>query len=325
MALEHIDPYPWFLNKPLELTVNEQLVRTRITSSEWADSWRPLLARLYDLWRAHFPRRYLVAIAGPPGAGKSVLAEQLRFIIEKGGLHRDAHAAALPMDGFHYPNAVLQEQVRKLPDGREIHLSSLKGHPDTYDVARLRRAIQTLIERPEFVMWPGYSRYIHDVVPDKYRVPQAMNLVIIEGNFLLLDRGHFQGVPALFNLRIYVDAPAPRIIANLMDRHIRGGRTVDDAKEWVKRIDLPNARTVESTKSAADVVIERDTDDDIASVTWRGEAPLPSSRPEIPDVPAPAPTVSGMRPAGVHAAGGLPQATGSQLPPAPPARPASHG
>jgi len=131
-------------------------------------------------------------------------------------------------------------------------------------------------------------------------------------------------LPSLFHLRIYVDAPAPRIIANLMDRHIRGGRSIDSAKEWVKRIDLPNARTVESTKSTADVIIERDTDDDIAAITWRGEAPLPSSRPEIPDVPAPAPAISGMRHGGVHAAGGPLQATGSQVPTAPPAGPASH-
>jgi len=69
------------------------------------------------------------------------------------------------------------------------------------------------------------------------------------------------------------------IIANLMDRHIHGGKSVDQAKDWVKRVDLPNARLVESTKSHADVVIERDTDDDIAAITWKGEEPIISSKP----------------------------------------------
>jgi pantothenate kinase len=349
VALEHIEPYPWFLNKPLELVVNEQMVRTRITASEWADSWRPLLARLYDLWMARFPKRYLIAVAGPPGAGKSVFAEQLHFILEKGGLHREAHAVALPMDGFHYPNVVLQAHVRKLPDGTEIRLSSLKGHPETYDVPRLRRFIQALIERPEYLMWPGYSRDVHDVIPEKYRVHESVNVVIIEGNYLLLDRGHFQGLAAWFDLRIYVDAPAPRIIANLMDRHIQGGRTIDEAKDWVKRIDLPNARTVESTKSAADVVIERDTDDDIASVTWRGEQPISSSKPEIPQSPVPPPLVPGtLHPHGAPHSGaphgvspaaqleaarhpgdtpppeGMPHPNGIPAPPAPPAGASAH-
>jgi pantothenate kinase len=304
VALEHIEPYPWFLNKPLDLVVNEQLVRTRITASEWADSWRPLMARLYDLWIAQFPKRYLIAVAGPAGAGKSLFAEQMHFLIDKGILHRDAHVVSLPVDGFAYPNAVLQMHQRKLPDGSEIPLSSLQGHPDTIDVPRLRRFLQALIARPEYLPWPGYSRFVHDIVAEKYKVHQSVNVVVIDGNYLLLDRGPFQGIPGLFDLRVYVDAPAPKIIANLMDRHIRGGQTIDDAKEWLKRIDLPIARIVESTKSAADVIIERDTDDDIASITWRGEEPIAGARPEIPEVPLTPIPSHDTHPGTAHDAGG---------------------
>ena len=272
MALEHIDPYPWFLNKPLDLVVNEQMVRTRISSSEWADSWRPLLARIYDLWMQQSPRRYLIAVAGSPGAGKSVFAEQLHFIIDKGIFHKDAHTVALPMDGFHFPNTYLQAHTRKLADGTEIPLMSVKGQPDTIDVVRLRKYIQALVVRPEYVPWPGYSRFSHDVIPEKFKVHQSINIVIIEGNYLLVNRGPFQGLPEMFNLRIYVDAPAPKIIANLVDRHIHGGKSLEEAKDWVKRVDLPNARLAETTKNQADVIVDRDTDDDIASVTWKGEA-----------------------------------------------------
>jgi len=271
LALEHIDPYPWFLNKPLDLVVNEQLVRTRITATEWADSWRPLLGRIYDLWRAHVTKRYLIAIAGPPGSGKSVFAEQLHFIIDKGILHKDAHTVALPMDGFHYPNSFLETHARRLPDGTEVKLSALKGQPETFDVARLQRYMKALIARPDYVPWPGYSRFSHDVVPDKFRVAASTNIVIVEGNYLLVNRGAFTGLPEMFDLRMYVDAPAPKIIANLVDRHIKGGKTLEEAKDWVKRIDLPNARMAESSRHQADVIIERDTDDDLAAITWKGE------------------------------------------------------
>jgi pantothenate kinase len=279
VALEHIDPYPWFLNKWLDISVNDLHVRARISASEWADAWRPLMARIHDMWLAHYPKRFLVAIAGPPGAGKSVFAEELHFIIDKGILHKEAHTVSpLPMDGFHFSNAYLQEHTRKLPDGKEILLSSVKGAPDTIDVVRLRRYMSALVGRPEFVPWPGYSRNIHDVVPDKFKVHESVNLVIIEGNYLLVNRGGFMGLPEMFNLRIYVDAPAPKIIANLVDRHIKGGKSLEEAKEWVKRIDLPNARVAESSRQMADVVIERDTDDDISSITWKGEAPITSSK-----------------------------------------------
>jgi putative kinase len=278
VALTDIDPYPWFLNKSLDLVVNEQLVRTRITASEWADSWRPLLGRLQDLWVAQYPGRYLIALAGPPGAGKSVLAEQLHFMIERGILHKDAHSVALPMDGFHFSNEYLTTHTRTLSNGTEIHLSSLKGHPETFDVALLRRYLQALIDRPEVLMWPGYNRFLHDVVPDKFKVHTSVNVVIVEGNYLMVNRGMFAGIPEMFNLKIYVDAPAPKIIANLVDRHIQGGKSLEDAKEWVKRIDLPNARIAEASRHGADLIIERDTDDDIASLTWKGEEPLVGSK-----------------------------------------------
>ncbi|HVT79308.1 MAG TPA: hypothetical protein VHM90_01515 [Phycisphaerae bacterium] len=310
MALEHIDPYPWFLNKPLDLVVNEQLVRTRIVATEWADSWRPLLGRIYDLWQAAFPKRFLIAIAGPPGAGKSVFAEQLHFIIDKGILHKDAHTVALPMDGFHFPNSFLESHVRHLPDGREVRLSALKGQPETFDIARLQRYVKALIARPEHVPWPGYSRFTHDVVPDKFRVSASTNIVIVEGNYLLVNRGPFAGLPEMFDLRMYVDAPAPKIIANLVDRHIKGGKTLEEAKDWVKRIDLPNARMAESSRHQADVIIERDTDDDLAAITWKGEqasagntvvpnpAPAP---PEHPGAHTPAPPPPPAPPAGPSA------------------------
>ncbi len=158
-----------------------------------------------------------------------------------------------------------------LSDGAQIPLSSVKGQPDTIDIVNFRRHLKMLVGRPEHMDWPGYSRFTHDVVPDKFRVHASMNLVLVEGNYVLVNRGPFQGVADIFDLRIYVDGPAPKIMANLMERHIAGGKTVEQAKDWVKRIDLPNARIAESSKSQADVVIERDHEDDLSSVSWRAE------------------------------------------------------
>ena len=210
MSLESIDPYPWFLNKPLSLTVNDQTIRTRFTATQWLEVWRPFLARLTKRWLAAQPRRFLVAIAGPPGAGKSVFTEQLHWLASHGALHKEIHSEALPMDGFHFPNAYLESHTRKLPDGSEIPLAWVKGQPDTIDVENLRKHLKLLGARPEYVAWPGYSRASHDIVPERHRVHRSANLVFVEGNYLLVDKGAFAGIPALFDLRIYVDAPATR-------------------------------------------------------------------------------------------------------------------
>jgi pantothenate kinase len=287
VSLDAIDPYPWFLNKPLNLMVNDQPVNTRLTGTQWADYWRPFLARLLKLWLAQQPRRMIIAIAGPPGSGKSVLAEQLHWLAYRGTMHKDVRSEALPMDGFHFKNAYLESHFRKLPDGSTIPLSWVKGQPDTIDVANLRKHLKLLAARPEAMDWPGYSRYSHDTVPDKYRVHESANLVFVEGNYLLLDRGQFAGLPSLFDLRIYVDAPAPKILANLMERHISGGKSIEQAKDWVKRIDLPNARIAENTKAKADVIIERNHQDDISAVIWKGEGPHPAPAARPADAPAP--------------------------------------
>jgi len=294
VSLESIEAYPWFLNKHLDLMVNERLVHTRFNAGEWMEHWRYLLARMLDMWLAARPRRFLVAVAGPPGSGKSVLAEQFHWLIDRGIFHKEAHSVALPMDGFHFPNAYLESHFRRLPDGTDIPLSQVKGQPDSIDVKSLRQHLKMLVGRPDHMDWPGYSRFTHDVVPNKLQVHHSANFVIVEGNYLLVDRGIFAGIPDLFDLKIYVDGPGAKIIANLMERHIAGGKTVDEAKDWVKRIDLPNARIAESSKSNADVIIERDGDDDLSAVVWRekqtqlsatsptAEAAKPSSSPATP-------------------------------------------
>jgi pantothenate kinase len=286
VALEHIDPYPWFLNKPLDLVVNEQLVRTRITATEWADHWRPFLGRLYDLFERAAPKRFVIAFAGPPGSGKSIIAEQIHWIMERSFFHKKAHSIALPMDGFHYPNSYLETHTRKLPDGREIPLFMVKGQPDTIDVKTLRRYLQMLVARPEHMPWPGYSRFSHDVVPEKHHISGAVNLVLVEGNYLLVNRGPFAGIPDMFDLRVYVECPAAKIMANLMERHIRGGKEIEEAKTWVKRIDLPNARVAEATRPNADVILEKDAFDDVVSVTWKGEESSASVAETVATMPA---------------------------------------
>lgn len=267
-SADTIVAYPWFLNKPLEITVNDLHVATKITVHEWTEHLRPLLEHIYHLHKQH-PDRLMIAIGGPPGTGKSVLAEQIAWMMENGFVP-ECHAIALSMDGFHYPNAYLTEHEETLPDGTRVPMSEVKGSPATFDLDSLRQHVKLLRACVEEMYWPGYSRVTHDVVAQKYRIHRSCNVVIVEGNYMLLDRGPFTGLPGLFDFRMYVDLPGAGIISNLMQRHMAGGKTLERAKEWVKRIDLPNARIAESTRHNADVIVERNTVDDIIDLHWQG-------------------------------------------------------
>ena len=82
--------------------------------------------------------RRVVALAGPPGAGKSTAAEGLAAVLPS--------AMALPVDGYHYDDAVL----------RARGLLARKGAPETFDVGglahmldRLRRGDEAEVVRRE--------------------------------------------------------------------------------------------------------------------------------------------------------------------------------
>jgi pantothenate kinase len=136
----------------------------------------------------------------------------------------------------------------------------------------MKKAILAIRNCEADVRWPAYSRELHDVIPGRHPVQPSSNIVVIDGNYMLVDRGPFRGMPALFDLRIYVDSPAAVIISTLMDRHIVGGKDETMAKEWVKKIDLPNARLAESTKPLADLIIERSSDGEMVGLTWNKTA-----------------------------------------------------
>jgi pantothenate kinase len=254
----------------MRLMVNERPLETRISPTEWAEQWRPLLAKLLETHKQH-PKRLMVAIVGPPGSGKSVFAEQLNWIIFRGFLDKEARSVALTMDGFHYPNTYLETHKRQLSDGAEIPLSWVKGQPDTFNMDALRNALRQLRAAPEYVYWPGYSRITHDPVPNAHKIHASTNIVFVDGNYLISNQAPFTGLGDFFDLKMYVEVPTAKILSNLMERHMKTGKTVDEAKSWVKRIDLPNARIAEQSKALADVVVVKTTDDDLTNVIWKGE------------------------------------------------------
>ncbi len=183
--------------------------------------------------------RYLFGIAGPPGSGKSTLATRL-------GAELDA--PVVPMDGFHLRNSEL---------GRRGRLG-VKGAPETFAAADFVALVRSLREPHRSVSCPVFDRTIDEPIPDRIRVCADDVVVIVEGNYLLLDRSPWEPLVSLLDATAYLDVPAEVRLQRLVDRHVAFGKSRQEATAFVHRSDTANAALVEASRSRADLVIAYD-------------------------------------------------------------------
>ena len=192
-------------------------------------------------------RRILVGITGPPAAGKSTLATTLAHNLRTE--FGPKAAVAVPMDGFHRSNEELAA----------AGLLRVKGAPETFDAAgfvSLLRRLRTPHDG-EVVYAPDFNRSLNESIGSAIPVPAGLRVVVVEGNYLLLDTPPWSTVRELLDLVLYIDAPTPTRIDALLRRQRSRGLDHSAAHDWVHRSDEANAALIASTRDRADRVLTR--------------------------------------------------------------------
>lgn len=194
--------------------------------------------------------RIIVGLTGSPAAGKSTLAAALAAEFQAQpprGLGAGG-AVAVPMDGFHLSNVELAR----------LGLAHRKGAPQTFDAAGFVHLIRRIRAGGELVYAPGFDRAVNEAVTGMIPVFVDTRLVVVEGNYLLLAQPPWSGLRPLFDLVIYLEAPAEQRLDLLLRRQRLRGLGDAAAHDWVFDSDEANARLIEETRQYADVVLSRD-------------------------------------------------------------------
>lgn len=198
------------------------------------------LAQLVDELRVAAERR-VIGIAGPPGSGKSTLASYLAQSLSPAPV-------VVPMDGFHLAQDVINRKG----------LADKKGSPDTFDawgfVSLLKR-----IARPaddSVVFAPKYDRTVGEPIAGAIAVLPSDDLVVVEGNYLLLDAEPWTQVLDLLDLCMFVELDDAIRRQRLIDRHVQFGKSPQRAKEFVDESDERNAELVAPTKARANLIVQ---------------------------------------------------------------------
>lgn len=185
-------------------------------------------------------QRRVVAIAGPPGSGKSTLAAR---VVQSADRTLGVAAALLPMDGFHLDNDTL--------DARSLR--AVKGAPDTFDAEGFVALLGKVRQGGADLRYPLFDRAQDRTLPDAGLLKSDTPLVVVEGNYLLLQREPWAGLNVLFDLTVMLAPDLAEIEARLVARWLDHGLSPAEAKARACGNDLANARTVIAHSAKADL------------------------------------------------------------------------
>jgi len=189
-------------------------------------------------------RRTVVAIAGPPGSGKSTLATDLVEALSR--RYGSGKVALMPMDGFHLDNEVLEARG----------MANIKGAPQTFDAKGFISLVSNIRCKEGDLSYPLFDRPLDKTVPDGGCLAADAQIIVVEGNYLLLETGAWPALREMFDATIMLSAPVEVLRRRLVARWLEFGLPKDAAVARADGNDMVNARTVIENSAVADLTIE---------------------------------------------------------------------
>lgn len=192
--------------------------------------------------RAGRAGRFMVAIAGPPGAGKSTISANLHDVLPEGT------AAVVPMDGFHFDDVVLEQRGQR----------ARKGAPETFDFAGFEVLLKRIRAGEPDIAVPVFDRSMELSRAAASVIATDVKFILVEGNYLLLDEEPWSRLGPMFDFTIFIDVPRAELERRLRQRWHDHGREEEEALAWIASNDMPNIERVLARRRDADFVLDHE-------------------------------------------------------------------
>ncbi|KAG7743176.1 hypothetical protein KL932_001917 [Ogataea haglerorum] len=198
-------------------------------------------------------QRVIVAVCGAPGSGKSLITERVvRRLNERYGEQR---AVVVPQDGFHY----YMSELLQMADPETM--VARRGADFTFNAEALVDLVKRIREHPEEEIYaPSFDHKIKDPVESSIVIRPENQVVILEGNYVCLDKEPWSQLSQVVDANWMVVARPELIRERIVRRHLEAGisKTKEEAEKRADGNDMVNGKYVIEHSRGIDLVIDNE-------------------------------------------------------------------